>query len=149
MPRKFTRYEKKEIKEHNVAEAMSGGGVYIYENSSSTADLQLPRATRSGLRKIGPNQQFQGDDYYMQLVRTGMLKCINVVQTAEQEKEALMEEQKLIVDQPDRITTRGQVEHVVQQDVPKQKLNEDEKQPVSDVLLNESPGDESFVIVTD
>src|SRR4051812_46733613 len=126
-PRKFNRFEKKEIRRENVASAMAGGGVFIYQNSSRAAELTLPRPTRGGVRKAAPNGQFQGDDYYMQLVKTGFLRLVEVLQTPEQEKEALMlEEEKLILDQPDRVTTEGTVETVVTV-VKKRKLNENEK----------------------
>jgi hypothetical protein len=147
---KFNRYEKKEIKRNQVAEAMAGGGVYLYENSSPAAELTLPRPTRSGVRKLGPKQQFQGDSYYMQLVRAGMLRLIEVIQTEEQEREALLaehNEHKLITDQPDRVTNKGKVENVVDRGVSKQRLHESDHQPQPDVLLNEGPSDGGFIIV--
>lgn len=147
--RKFTRYEAKEVRREQVAQAMSGGGVYVYENSSPHAELSLPRPTRSGVRKIGPKQQFQGDSYYMQLVRTGMLRLIEVVQSEEQEREVLLaeQEQRLITDQPDRVTNKGKVENVVDKGTSKQKLHESGNQSLPDVLLNEGPSDDGFIIV--
>lgn len=148
--RKFNKYEAKENRTAQITNALSGSGLYIYENSSKDAELTLPRPTRTGLRKVGPRGRFQGDDYYMQLVKTGFCRLIEVLQTPEQEKEALMlEEQKLILDQPDRVTTKGKVEQVVEKKTPKQKLNEGGNQPQApDVLLNESPGDDGFVVIT-
>jgi hypothetical protein len=140
--RKFNRYERKEIRSHQVAEAMAGSGLYLFENMLN-ADFTLPRPTKSGLRSIGPKQQFQGDDYYLQLVRTGYLKLINILQTPQQE--AQMNEQKLILDQPDKVTHQGKVEQVAE--APQQKLNEAGNQPQPDVLLNEGPVDDGFVIV--
>ena len=53
-----------------------------------------------------------------------------------------MLEQKLILDQPDRVTNEGTVENVVQQQ-PKKKVKQNEsRQPKPaqpDVLLNEDP----------
>lgn len=148
---KFNKYEKKENRHINVTNAMAGSGLYIYENSA-TAELTLPRPTRTGVRKVGPKGRFQGDDYYMQLVKTGFLRLIEVLQTPEQEKEVtLLEEQKLILDQPDRVTNKGKVEQVVEKKTPKQKLNEagsDPAAPQPDILLNESPGDDGFVVIT-
>lgn len=168
---KYNKYEKKAVRAANIAAAMSGSGLYVYENSSAHADLTLPRPTHSGVRKIGPrgtpSSQFQGDDYYMQLVKTGMLRLIKVIQTPEEEaaaleqqereqaqealeeEQTLMEETKLIVDQPDRVTNKGKVEHVVQKGTSKRKLNESGNQPQPDVLLNEGPGGDGFVIVTE
>ncbi len=145
---KFNKFEKKAIRKENIAAAMSGGGVFIYKNSSAQSELTLPRPTRSGVRKVGPGGQFQGDDYYMQLVRTGFLRLVEVLQTPEQEKEAQMLEEKLLLEQPDQVTERGTVEHVVPKKGPA-KLNEGGKndKPSTDILLNESPADDGFVIV--
>ena len=147
---KFNKYEKKEIRSAQIASAMAGGGLYIYENSSREAELTLPRPTKTGVRKVAARGRFQGDDYYMQLVKTGFLRLVEVLQTPEQEREAAMlEEQKLILDQPDRVTNKGKVEQVVEKKSPKQKLNEGGNQPQPpDVLLNESPGDDGFVVIT-
>lgn len=148
---KMNKFEKRDLKKSLVSEAMSGSGIFVYKNRSACADLTLPRATASGTRKIPPNGQFQGDSYYMQMVKTGELQLVEVVQTPEQalaaQQEAQMAEEKLILDQPEIITEQGTVEHVVDKKVPKQKLNEggDQKQP--DILLNESPPDDGFIIV--
>lgn len=155
--RKFNKYEKKEIKSQILANALHGEGMYLFENNTK-ADLTLPRPTKSGLRSVGPkgtkNSQFQGDDYYMQLVRAGHLRLIKVLQTPEQERalaeqelnEATMsEDNKLILDQPDTYKNEGKVEHIVPKTTPVQKLNEAGDQKKPDVLLNESP--DGFVIV--
>jgi hypothetical protein len=86
----------------------------------------------------------------MQLVRTGYLRLIEVLQTPEQEKEVkLLEEQKLILDQPDRVTTRGKVEQVVEKKGSKQKLHESKaSNQAPDILLNETPGDNGFVVIS-
>lgn len=169
--KKFNKYEKKDIRRQMISAAMSGGGVYVYQNSSKAAELTLPRPTHSGLRKVEPGAQFQGDDYFMQMVKTGDLRLIEVLQTAEQEKAALaeesrlleestkpclpcntkgacMSEEKLIVEQPDTVTDKGTVERIVEGSSPKKKkpLRESEdKKPQVDILLNESP--DGFVIV--
>ena len=160
--RKFNRYEKKENKANNVREAMSGGGVYLYQNSNANAELTLPRPTKSGVRLIKPNGQFQGDDYYMQLVRTGMLRLVEVLQTAEQETQAVLdqseentgdqtmnESNQLILDQPNIVTSAGQVEHIVRVDgTTERKMNEELKvENQEPVLLNEGPMDDGFIIV--
>jgi len=79
--RKFNRYEKKENRRVQVAEAMSGKGIYVYKNSSAVNELMLPRPTKSGVRKVGPDGTFQGDDYYLQLVRSGELRLVEVIDT--------------------------------------------------------------------
>ena len=147
--RKFNKYEKKEIQHQVLANALHGEGMYLFENNTK-ADLGLPRPTRSGIRSVGPKQQFQGDNYYMQMVKAGHLRLIKVLQTPEEERaaelnEVNMKEQKLILDQPDTITEHGKIEHVVP-NTPVRPMNEGGNQPQPDVLLNESP-DDGFVIV--
>jgi hypothetical protein len=144
--RKFNKYERKQIRGEQIKTALHGEGLYLYENNSD-ADLTLPRPTASGLRKVVARGQFQGDNYYMQMVRTNDLKLIQTIQSPDQQKEANMShEEKLILDQPDMITEQGKVEHVATD--PPQKLNEeDDSTPQPDVLINEDPGADSFVIV--
>ena len=147
---KFNRYEKKENQSKNLAIAMHGEGLYLFENHTK-ADLGLPRPTKSGIRSVGPGKQFQGDDYYMQMVRNGHLRLIKVLQTPEQERalhEGTMNQQeKLILDQPDMITEHGKVEHTIKPNTPVRQLDEAGHQPQPDVLLNEGPVDDGFVIV--
>jgi hypothetical protein len=156
---KLSRAEKKIVNAKKLENALAGSGLYLYENHSN-ADLKLPKPTKSGIRQVGPKQQFQGDDYYMSLVRTGFLRLIEVLQTPEQEAQVMQKEEtmsqqneKLILDQPDVITEQGKVEHVPN-DSPlgkPQTLNEgggdSAKQP--DVLINEGPVDGGYVIVED
>jgi hypothetical protein len=145
--RKFSKLEKKQMQAEQLRTAMHGEGLYLYENHSPS-DLSLPRPTKSGLRIVQAGSQFQGDNYYMQLVQQGHLRLIKELQSPEQER-ALMEQQedKLILDQPDTVTPKGKVEHVVDQDVPVQKLNETDSEEQPEVLLTEQP--EGFVIVGD
>ena len=161
---KMNRYEKKQLQSKILDEALAGKGLYLYENNSD-ADLTLPRPTQSGRREIGPREQFQGDDYYMQLVKTGFLRLIKELQSPtpaeppqpkiEQLNEVAMtdkKEEKLILDQPDTITNEGTVENVAQ---PQQQCDQGSSccggtgQPKPEVLLNEDPIDDGFVIVED
>jgi len=146
--RKFNRYEKKQMQHDQMVKAMHGEGLYLYENNTD-ATMTLPRPTSSGLRMIEARKQFQGDNYYMQMVKTGHLRLIKELISPAKQKEAAMAEEKLILDQPDTVTQKGKVEHVVDQDVPVQKLNEADSEEQPEVLLNESPVDDGFVIVGD
>ena len=147
---KYNRYEKKAIQSQNLAKAMHGEGLYLFENHTK-ADLGLPRPTKSGIRSVGPGKQFQGDDYYMQMVRNGHLRLIKVLQTPEQERAlneaAEMNEQKLILDQPEIFTEQGKVEHTIKPNTPIRQLDEAGNQKQPDILLNEGPIDDGFVIV--
>lgn len=144
--RKFSKLEKKQVRAEVLEQATHGEGLYLYENHHAH-DLRLPRPTKSGLRVVNARQQFQGDNYYMQLVRSGELRFIKEIQSPVQEQMIMENEQKLILDQPDRVTADGQTEHVVK-GMPKQKLNESDNEPAPDVLLNEGPVGDGFVIMT-
>ena len=141
---KFNRIEKKQIQAAKIKKAMGGEGLFLYENNSD-ASLTLPKPTKSGIRTVGGRKQFQGDSYYKQMV-PAYLRLIKTLQSPEQER-ALMEE-KLILDQPDTVTPQGTIEHVTEEK-PVKKLNEAEGEEATDVLLNEGPCDDGFVIVGD
>lgn len=151
--RKFTKLEKKVVQAQMLEDALHGEGLYLYENNTN-ADLTLPRPTKSGCRAVSPRAQFQGDNYYMQLVQQGHLRLIKVLQTPEQERavnEGTMETQKpaekLILDQPPVVTEHGEIEHVINANTPIQQMHEGGNQPKPDVLLNEGPVEDGFVIV--
>lgn len=132
---RYTKHEKKQHKEAAVAEAMSGSGLYIYENRDPNGELTLPKPTKTGTRIIGPKGRFQGDDYYMQYVRSGILRLIEILEAPVEE---VIVEQKLILDQPETVTVNGQVEQIVEN--PAEVLSEDTgKKKKKPVLLNEGP----------
>lgn len=142
---KFNKYEKAEVRRTMIEQAMHGEGLYLYENHTN-ADLTLPRPTKSGVRTVRAKSQFQGDNYYLQLVRSGHLRLLKELQSPEQERAAMQpQEEKLILDQPDTVTDKGKVEHVVDKKGKVQRLNEAGNDPQEDVLLNEGPS--GFVIV--
>lgn len=70
-------------------------------------------------------------------------KKVQAVKDIKQAEEKAMNEQKLILDQPETVTTKGVVEHVVVEPVsvaPPKKVVETKKiQGTEDVLLNEDP----------
>ena len=149
--RKFNKFEKKEVRKQVIEKALAGEGLYLFRNNSA-ADLTLPRPTKSGVRVVGPWKEFQGDNYYLQLVRTGQLRLVKELQSPEAQqqmelKEHTMEE-KLILDQPDTVTTKGKVEHVVDHNVPSKPLRE-QSGDGEEVLLNEGPVEGGFVFVDD
>lgn len=146
MKPRFTRYEKKQNRETNLKKNMAGTGLYVYENNSD-GELTLPRATASGVRKVAGRGRFQGDDYYMQYVKMNLLRFIEQLQPNDKEKTQM--EKKLILDQPETVTNRGTVEHVVQdQSVPVQSLNDNTQVvPAKEVLLTEDPMDGVEIIL--
>lgn len=147
--RKLNKYEQRQMNADALRNVQAGTGLYIYRNSSDTADLSLPRPTRTGLRHVRGGEEFQGDDYYMQLVKTGLLRLVKTLQTPEEELNQV-NESKLLLEQPSNVTTQGEVEFVVageetvlQESTPKSGPKKGKK----DVLLNESP--DGFIVVGD
>lgn len=146
-PYKMNRLEKKTNQALKREDALRGSGLFVYKNNTK-GTLNLPKATASGKKDLAEGEEFQGDSYYMQLVPTMLryIRCITPADNATQTGTALTElrestmSEKLILDQPDRVTNQGTVEHVVAE--PKQKLHENspKSQPQKqDVLLTEDP----------
>lgn len=140
----ISKYERRELRAAKLAKALHGEGLYIYENNSG-GDMILPKATASGLSKIGAGQQFQGDSYFMSLVKSNELRLIKTLVTPDQERKMKLEqverekEQKLLLNQPDTIKSVGKVEYVVPTDVP---VNETPTpaQPIAE------PGEEKLLL---
>lgn len=139
--RKFTRQEKKDNREQNKKNSMAGTGMYIFENNTNS-ELSLPKPTASGMRKVGPKGRFQGDSYFKQWMKPplNLLKLIETITPDNCEALTLNEGnmQKLILDQPDTVTTAGKVEHVIEDK--NKKINENKKKE-QEVLLTEDPLD--------
>lgn len=83
----MNKKQRREERLKKVQQELSGSGLYIYENNTD-ADLSLPRATKSGLRNIGPRQRFEGDSYYLKFISPpiNLLKLIEVKEEAGAEK---------------------------------------------------------------
>jgi len=154
--KKMNRIERREFQKQKLAQNLAGSGLYVYENNTS-GTLTLPKPTNSGKRVVAPKEQFQGDSYFLSLVKppNNLLKLVKTITTdlpAETQPQTLMEsnmnEQKLILDQPDRVTSKGTIEQVVKQQ-PVQKLNDsvEKKQPSKEVLLTEDPLDGVEIIL--
>ncbi len=137
-PIKLNKLERRANRAAMMKEAMSGEGLYVYANNTK-GELDLPKSTASGKKRVMPGEQFQGDNYFMQLVRSHDLRFIREIISPEQERQQ-MAEQKLLLDQPDRVTNQGHVEHVVEN--PKKQLNEGQpNKEQKPVLLTEDPMD--------
>lgn len=134
----FSRFEKKSIRKTNIENAMAGKGIYVYENSSKHADLTLPKSTATGVRTVKAGGRFQGDDYFMQLVRTGDLRLVEVLDKGD----PVVVENKLILDQPETVTPKGTVEQV--------QVNPNAKKPVKKSLKEQTgPTSEQPVLLVE
>lgn len=107
--KRANKYEAIASRHAEIEACQSGKGWYIYRNRTK-GDLYLPKKTKAGEKVIQSGRTWEGDDYYMQLVKSHEATLVKVVTTPE---EAKMQEQKLILDQPDVITEQGAVERVL------------------------------------
>lgn len=148
---RLNRQEKRQVQSEKLKHDMSGSGIYLYENNTS-GDLRLPKATESGVSKIGPkgspSGKFQGDSYFMKWVGAPMnlLKLVEVIVPQKLKGENNMNNQKLILDQPDTITTQGKIEHVVVEQPVAHKLESPVQAP-KDTLITEDPLDGVEIIL--
>lgn len=153
------RYAKlnKEQKVEKLKMNLHGDGIFLFENNTS-GDLMLPKPAKGGRARVGKGQRFQGDSYFLSMVKNNQLKLVSVViapparddYKIKEEGKEMLNEQKLILDQPETFTVDGKVEQVVKKD--KKKLNESKpevKQPLKgkrDVLIAEEPIGEIEII---
>ena len=138
-PRKNNKFESRKEHETQMKHILHGEGLYVYRNKTQ-GDLTLPKPTASGQKVVRPNQTWEGDNYYMVLVPQEA-SIVRVIEAPKPEREKPMQEQKLILDQPDKVTTEGTVENVVVDQIKKQKLNEGDQVQKPEVLLNEDSMD--------
>ena len=117
---KKTQYESKQKNKEYLQHVCRGEGLFVYRNRTN-GDLKLPKPTLEGITTIRPNQEWQGDNYYMSLVPQEAI-LVRTITSPTQERNKIMQEQKLILDQPEKIMTQGQVEYVVE--TQPQKINE-------------------------
>lgn len=143
--------EKMNLKNQKREQALQGEGRYIFKNNTS-GTLTLPKpaskildkdgnsVTRRDMSFILHNEKFEGDSYFMSMVKSHDLIYVEKCVTEEE-----MPDKKLILDQPDQITEHGKVEHVIP-DQPVENLTEDQKEE-KEVLLTEDPMDGIEIIL--
>lgn len=142
----FTRAEKISSKRELIEHRQQGNGLFIFRNKSRNATLRLPKPGTNGETwvdaynpKIPGSGEWQGDSYFLSMIPT---EAVLVKTLRSQDEDKKMNEEKLILDQPDMVTNKGKVEHVVAN--PRKVLTEtpvEENAEVKDVLLTEDPLD--------
>jgi hypothetical protein len=141
---KLDKYEARGYRKRKLAQDLKGEGLYIFRNNTS-GDLMLPKPDASGLRTVAKGAEFQGDSYFMQMVKNNQCRLVKELVSPQQEKEMNMSmQEKLILDQPEMVTSEGAVEHVCCGGKKVQQLNEVPQNPQArnaDVLINEDPLD--------
>ena len=144
---KLSKYEAREYRKKKLDKDLKGEGLYVYRNTSG-GDLMLPKPTATGQKTIAKNAEFQGDNYFMELVRSNQCRLVKEIMSPQQEnnmrEQQEQQKEKLITDQPDVITEAGKTEFVCGgNECAGQPLNENPNPGAkkSDVLINEDPMD--------
>lgn len=133
--KKKNKYERHAQRQQHMAQALHGNGMYIFENISK-GDLWLPKNSADGSKgPIPPGGKWKGDDYFVQLVKNRDAKIVQILVSPQ---EQTMPE-KLLVDQPDRVTTEGTVEQVLPTDIPLNEVGPSQIPQKGEVLISEDP----------
>jgi len=147
--KKMNRFERDSERRAKLEYYQKGQGLYLFRNKI-LGTLMLPKALPNGRTFVHQNEEWEGDDYYMSLVREGMALHVKTIKTPDEERNEMQLEQKLILDQPNTVTVKGTVEQVVvdpiqavKQTEAKKKAKLEEQKPVAqnpaEVLLTEDP----------
>lgn len=150
----MNRFERTQNFNEKKAAALAGTGVFVYVNNSR-ADIMLEKKTNEGFKTVVPGQQFRGDSFFKKMLGRGLalvrdetpVAPVPVVETIKEtpKNEGKVMEEKLILDQPETVTTQGKVEQVVKTSCGckcQKKLNEvqpTEPCKVDDALISEDP----------
>lgn len=110
---KMDKRTRTEVKNKNLSESLKGSGLFLFKNRSSTASLQLPKMSSDGKKWVEPNQTWQGDSFFLKMIPREAVLVKTIISPDQQKKEKEMNENKLLLDQPDQVTSEGKVEHVV------------------------------------
>jgi hypothetical protein len=125
-----------------VQQTFQGDTLYLFENHRNH-DFKLPKKSFDGKSMIPPRGRFKGDAYFLMFLKTGDFRLVSSEPyITESQKEKDM--QKLILDQPDKVTVQGRTESVVVETPAEKVLNEAPAKVTAkapDVLLVENPLD--------
>ncbi len=152
---RFKQMSKKEAKfasiarRHNIERAFELSGKRNVYRNNTKGTLTLPKPSFDGKLFVEPNDTWEGDESYMYMVQSSNEAKLVSVSTPTQEVNTMPE--KLILDQPDTVTTAGKVEHVLVTEPTVKKLNEETPtpNPTKEVLLTEDPMEGLEIIMND
>ena len=142
---KMNKLESAAERKRIVAQKTAGYGLYVFKNHTK-GELMLPKAAANGKRRVARGEEFEGDNYFLSMVKSHDLILVREITSPAQERadkeQVLMEQKKLLVDQPDKVTNEGKVEQVVvEKPKPLTENKGGKSAPTPEVLLNEGPGD--------
>jgi len=140
--KRLSKYERREEQKKIKQYHQKGEGLYVFRNRSNEATLSLLKPSADGKKMVGPNEEFEGDSYFFQMVPQEAI----LVKTIRGKGEKM--DEQLILDQPDQVTSEGKVEHVVSDERLNEMPEEGMEKSKSEVLLTEDPLD-GVTIITD
>jgi hypothetical protein len=146
--KRITRLEAIERNKEIVKQRQQGEGLYVFKNRTQ-GTLFLSKPTATGKRTVEPNETWEGDDYYLKTMVPREAIVVSVLKQPNQpEENQAMNEEKLILDQPDKVTSEGKIEHVVAKNKP---INENMPANPSqtEVLLTEDPLEGVEIVLND
>lgn len=138
-----TKQQRDQIRKNNIEVQQKGEGLFIFKNRSSFATLELLKKSKDGKKWVGPNETWQGDSYFLKMVPREAILVQTLINPKQETKEDNMSDNKLLLDQPDQVTSDGRVEHVVPNE--EQQINEqvpvksENKKKSKETLLTEDP----------
>ncbi|RDJ35522.1 MAG: hypothetical protein DWQ19_11945 [Crenarchaeota archaeon] len=147
--KKLNKLQRQHERKIALEKKLHGEGLYLYKNNTS-GTLILPKPLPNGKTRVEANAEFEGDNYFMQLVKNNSVRLIRELVSPKKEErqtmnENIINEEKLILDQPSTVTEKGVVEHVsVDPKDEKKEENLQEGKPQenqNEVLLNDDPLD--------
>ena len=142
---KMNKIETIAAQRQRRAHYQQGEGLYEYRNTT-TGTLGLPKpimVNGQECKEIPYRGTWQGDNYFMLLVKGGMAALVRTINDPNQKEEVKMEE-KLILDQPDVTTQQGVIEQVIvtdQKKVKPVKPKPTKLEENNEVLLNDDAMD--------
>ena len=136
--------QRYELQRQKVSASLSGTGLFLFKNKTN-ASLQLPKKSLDGKVWVEPNQTWRGDSFFLKMIPQEAV-LVETIESPNQTEETNMSEEKLILDQPDQITTDGKLEHIVSnepavltEETKKKKKTKTESKNKENKLLTEDP----------
>lgn len=134
--KKASKIERADQKRKAVEYHQAGTGMYVFRNRSPVASLELPKTSADGKKWVEPGQTWRGDSYYMSMVPR---EATLVESLGETKKEEAKMEDRLILDQPEQITSAGKVEHEAVDELPKIVESSPKDKNYKERLITEDP----------
>lgn len=146
--KKINKKLRTENKKRKLEQSQFGEGLFLFKNNNN-ASLQLPKISSDGKRWVHANETWEGDSFFLSMIPKEAILIKTIKSPNQHREENKMNENKLLLDQPDQVTEEGTLEHVVS--VEKVEINENKKSQTqkrkSKKLITEDPvGDMTIII---